>query len=101
MPLTLHYHPLSSYSMKVVMAFYETATPFTPRTVNLADPEGRAAFLELTPLGKMPVLVDADRKETVVESTIILEYLALRGLGGDLIPKDPEQALHVRALDRF
>ena len=29
--MILYYHPLSSYCWKVLIAFYENGTPFTPR----------------------------------------------------------------------
>ena len=38
MPLTLYYHPLSSFCWKVLIALYENDTPFTPKSVNLGDP---------------------------------------------------------------
>jgi glutathione S-transferase len=48
----------------------------------------------------MPVLVDAGR--TVVEATIIVEYLGLHHPGPvRLIPEDPRAALEVRMMDRF
>ena len=67
MSLTLHYHPLSSFCWKVLIALYENGTPFAPNSVNLRDPEQRAALLKLWPIGKFPVLYDAARKETVPE----------------------------------
>ena len=75
MSLTLHFHPLSSYCQKVLIALYEAGTPFAPVVVNFADPESAAAFRKLWPVGKMPVLRDADRDQTVPESSIIIEYL--------------------------
>jgi len=48
----------------------------------------------------MPVLVDAGR--TVVEATIIVEYLDLHHPGPvRMIPADPRAALDVRMMDRF
>jgi glutathione S-transferase len=49
MSLTLHYHPLSSYCQKVLIAFYENGTPFTPNIVNLGEAAERAAFLRSGP----------------------------------------------------
>ena len=49
MSLTLHYHPLSSFCQKVLVALYENATPFTPHLVDFGDPASRKAFLELWP----------------------------------------------------
>jgi len=99
---TLLYHPLSSYCMKAVTALYESGTPFTPKTVNLQDPDERAALLELYPVGKFPVLRDDDRDLTVPESTIIIEHLAQQHpAAASLVPSDPKLALAVRAQDRF
>ena len=35
MSLTLHFHPLSSFCQKAVIALYENDTPFAPHVVNL------------------------------------------------------------------
>ena len=56
MSLTLHFHPLSSFCHKVLIALYENDTPFTPRIVNLMDEGERMAFRALWPVGKFPVL---------------------------------------------
>ena len=56
MSLTLHFHPLSSYCQKVLIALYENGTPFERQIVNLGDPELAAAFRKLWPVGKMPGL---------------------------------------------
>ena len=39
MTLTLHFHPLSSYCQKVLIALYENGTPFEKQIVNLGDTE--------------------------------------------------------------
>jgi glutathione S-transferase len=102
MSLTLHFHPLSSYCQKVLIALYEAGTPFAPVVVNFGDPDSAAAFRKLWPVGKMPVLRDADRDQTVPESSIIIEYLGLHyPRGTALIPADRELALRTRLADRF
>src|SRR5580700_1947866 len=75
MALTLHYHPLSSFCWKALIALYENDTPFTPNLVNLGDPAERAALLKLWPVGKFPVLRDDTRDRTVPESSVIIDYL--------------------------
>ena len=75
MSLTLHFHPLSSFCWKALIALYENDTPFTPNMVNLGDETERAALLKLWPIGKFPVLRDEARNQTVPESSIIIEYL--------------------------
>jgi glutathione S-transferase len=102
MSLLLHYHPLASFCHKALIALYENEVPFTPRMVDLADPVQRAEFLRLWPIGKFPVLQDADRGKTIPESTIIIEYLEQHHPGkGKLIPDDPGQARETRLLDRL
>jgi glutathione S-transferase len=100
MSLTLHYHPLSSYCHKALIALYENGTPFERRIVNLMDPAEAAAFKKLWPCGQFPVLQDGDR--TVPESSIIIEYLDQHHSGKTrFIPSDPERARQVRFKDRF
>ena len=64
-PLTLYFHPLSSYCQKVLMALYENDTPFTPHIVDLSDPAASAALKKLWPIGKFPVLRDEATERTV------------------------------------
>ncbi|HVN01099.1 MAG TPA: glutathione S-transferase family protein [Caulobacteraceae bacterium] len=99
MTLTLYYHPLSSYSWKALIALYETGADFQRVIV---DAETRPAFLEVWPIGKFPVLLDAERSETVPESSVAIEYLDRHRPGaGWLIPADPELAWRARLWDRF
>jgi glutathione S-transferase len=102
MPLTLYYHPLSSYCHKVLIALYENATPFTAHLVELHKPESREAFRAIWPICKFPVLREEPTGRTIPESTTIIEYLNLHHPGPTkLIPGEPDPALEVRALDRF
>ncbi len=102
MSLKLYYHPLSSFSWKVLIALYENDVPFTPKLLNFGDPDERAAFLKLWPIGKFPVLRDEARGQTVPESSIIIEYLDRHYPGRTrLIPEDTELALQTRSRDRF
>jgi glutathione S-transferase len=102
MSLTLYYHPLSSFCWKVLVALYENDVPFTPQLVNLGDPDERAAFLRISPIGKFPVLRDETRGQTVPESSIIIEYLDQHYPGATrFIPEDAALALQTRLRDRF
>jgi len=102
MSLTLYYHPLSSFCMKVLMALYENGTPFTPQIVNLMDETEAANLKALWPIGKFPVLRDEARGETVPETSIIIEYLDRHYPGATrFIPDDADRALQVRLQDRF
>jgi len=102
MSLTLHFHPLSSFCHKVLIALYENGTPFTPKLVNLQDEGERAAFRALWPIGKFPVLQDSARDRVVPESSIIIEYLDQHYPGKThFIPADPDAARQMRLRDRY
>lgn len=102
MALTLHLHPLASFCHKVLIALYENGTPFTPKTIDFEDENTTLRLLTVWPVGKIPVLDDAERGETVPETTIILEYLDRHYPGPvKLIPEDPGKALETRLWDRF
>lgn len=100
MSLDLFAHPFSSYCQKVLIAFYENATPFSYRMLGPDHPENGAAFAEAWPVGKFPLLVDDGRP--VMESSTIIEYLQHRHPGPvRFIPADPDAALEARMLDRI
>ncbi|KWR90573.1 glutathione S-transferase family protein [Cupriavidus sp. IDO] len=97
--MKLYAHPFSSYCQKVLTALYENHTPFEFRLLG-DDPQAAAEHEALWPLRRMPVLVDEGR--TVIESSIIIEYLGIRHPGPvRLIPHDADAALEVRKMDRF
>lgn len=99
MALTLHYHPLSSYCWKVLIALYENGAPFEARLVNLGDAAERAAYAGLWPTAKIPLLVDDGR--VVPETSIQIEYLDRRRPGRvPLLPEDFNAQLEVRLWDR-
>ena len=100
MSLIVYGHRFSSYTQKVLLALYENDTPFEFRGVGPDQPDNTAEWLRLWPIRKFPVLVDGDR--TVVETSIIIEYLDQRHPGPvRFVPGDPKAALEVRFLDRF
>lgn len=100
MSLTLHFHPLSSYCQKVLIALYEIGVPFETHLVDLGNPDAAAELRALWPVGKFPVLVDSARNQAVPESSIIAEYVDLHYPGAaPLIPAD--LALRTRLADRF
>ena len=102
MSLTLHFHPLSSFCQKAVIALYENDMPFEPHIVNLMDAAENAAFKKLWPVGKFPVLRDEARDRTIPESSIIIEYLAQHHPGrSKLVPADEDLARRTRLSDRF
>jgi glutathione S-transferase len=98
MPPTLYAHPFASYCWKVLIALYENATPFTYRVVE--DAAAGAELEALWPIRKFPLLRDG--ATTVVESSIIVEYLMRHYPGPSrMIPADEDAALTVRFIDRF
>jgi glutathione S-transferase len=100
MTLKLYAHPFSSYCQKALIALYENDTPFEWRLLSNEKPQVMEELATLWPLKRFPVLVDGNR--TVIESSIIIEYLDLHYPGSvQLIPADPKAALDVRAMDRF
>jgi glutathione S-transferase len=102
MSLTLHFHPLSSFCWKALIALYENDTPFVPNMVDLGDEAERSALLKLWPIGKFPVLRDDARGQTVPESSIIIEYLDRHYPGRTrFISDDADLAWQTRLSDQF
>jgi glutathione S-transferase len=102
MSLTLHFHPLSSFCWKVLVALYENDTSFTPHMVNLGDEAERAALLKLWPIGKFPVLCDDATDSTIPETSVIIEYLDNQYPGRTrFIPADARLALRTRFYDLY
>jgi len=102
MALTLYLHPLASFCHKVLLALYENDTPFTPSIVDLMDKDAKAQYLDLWPVGKIPVLRDESRDLTIPETTIIIEYLEEHYPGTrPLLPRDSAERLDARLWDRF
>ena len=58
MALVLHGHPFSSYTQKVLIALYETATPFTRRVLDGPPAFGNRFF--------MPFLFGQDGGQVIV-----------------------------------
>jgi glutathione S-transferase len=97
--LILHMHPLASYCWKVLLALYETETPF--RSVQIDGvPKANQAYAALWPMAKMPLLQEG--AIVVPETSIIIEYLQVHHPGSmALIPSDADAAREVRLWDRF
>ena len=98
MKLYLNY--ISPYSQKTLVGLYEKEVAFTPEIVKLGDPEARAAYTKIYPLGKVPLLA-LDDGYLVPESTTILEYADGHfDTGTRLIPADKDLARRTRFFDR-
>jgi len=102
MPLTLYYHPLSSYCHKVLVALYEQAIEFEKKIIDLTSEADRSVLQALWPPCKFPVIRDHARQRNLAESSVIIEYLDHFHAGQHpLIPADWDTALEVRLWDRF
>ncbi|MCK8686372.1 glutathione S-transferase family protein [Pseudomonas umsongensis] len=102
MPLTLYYHPLSSFCHKVLIALFEYDIDFQRRVIDLSSAADRAELEALWPLCKFPVIRDHTYPQGLAESSVIIEYLDRFHAGGRcLLPSDWETALQVRLWDRF
>jgi glutathione S-transferase len=101
--MKLYYNPVSSFSMKALMAFYEKDIPFERSIVDLMNPAARAEYEKFYPIGKVPFLQVPEEDRVVPESSIIIEFLEQRhpNKGTKLIPADPELARLTRFRDRF
>jgi glutathione S-transferase len=97
--MKLYYHPLSSYSQKVLIALYEKGIEFEPHIVALMDSEARTKYREIYPMGKVPLLIVGD-DHLIPESSIIIEYLD--GLAEPkLIFGDADKRRKIRFKDRM
>ncbi len=83
-PLILISHHLCPYVQRAAIALAEKNVRFERRNVDLANKP--AWFLDISPLGKTPVLQVARR--TIFESAVILEYLE-ETQANPLLPADP------------
>jgi glutathione S-transferase len=102
MTLKLYFHPLASFCHKALIALYENGTAFEPVIVDLGDQASTAAFKDIWPLGKMPVLRDEARGHTVAEATVVIEYLDTHYPGRvRFVPADADRAWQTRLWDRF
>jgi glutathione S-transferase len=100
MTLALYAHPFSSYCQKALTALYELGAAFEYKMLSPDHPENGAALGVLWPIGRFPVLVADGR--TLIEASVIIEYLDLHHAGATrFIPRDADEALEVRFLDRF
>ena len=97
--MKLYYHPLSTYSQKVLIALYEKGLDFEGEVVNLMNPEARDKYREVYPIGKVPCLQLEDG-HLIPESSIIIEYLDPLA-EPTLIKGDADQVRKIRFKDRM
>src|SRR5262245_15612489 len=90
--LEVHGVPFSAHTRKVLVALREKDLTFElVRVIPLSPPPG---WLELSPLGKIPVLRTPD--VTVADSSVICQYLERLHPTPSIYPSDP--AAFARAL---
>lgn len=99
MTLQLFAHPFSSYCMKVLIPLWSDGTKFTYRMLDDQHPENMIELKRHWPFGQFPLLLDDG--EPVVESTVIIEHLAVHHPGANRWIPDGEEGRRVRFLDRF
>ncbi len=86
----------------MLVALYENGTPFEPLLVDLGNEAARTAFYKVWPVGKLPVLADDARGQTIPKSTIghrVSERVLSRQV--KLIPPGGDRAWQTRFHDRF
>jgi glutathione S-transferase len=102
MSLTLYLHPLAAFCHKVLIALYENGTAFEPVIIDLLDPQSAEQLQAKWPVGKIPVLYDAQRDRTIPETSIIIEYLQQHYPGPvPLLPAGADDCLDARLWERF
>jgi glutathione S-transferase len=87
MSTKLHYHPLSTFSRRVLIAFAEKQIPHELVTVDMAARHHRQQpYLSLNPYGRVPTLEEDGF--VLFESTAILNYLEATRPRPPLMPAD-------------
>jgi glutathione S-transferase len=87
MGIKLHYHPLSTYSRRVLMAFAEKKIPHELVMVDMPARRHREQpYLSLNPYGRVPTLEEDGF--VLFESTSILNYLEATHPAPPLVPAD-------------
>ena len=98
MSLTLYEHPLSPYAQKCKIALLEKGVPFQlkmPAAIGTGQVD--AAFLNASPRGEVPALVDGDF--SVFDSTVILEYIEDKFPSPALLAGDPKLRAKARMIE--
>ena len=99
--MKLYYLPVSTYSQKALIALYEKELEFEPEIVVMFEDDARQKYLEIYPIGKVPLLV-LNNGHMIPESTIIVEYAnQTSNKGPNLIPGDADNRRQVRFRDRM
>lgn len=85
--IRLHYHPLSTYTRRVLIALAEKSIPHELVMVDMAARKHRdPAYLAINPYGRVPTLEEDGF--LLYESTAILNYLEATHPAPPLVPAD-------------
>lgn len=92
-------HPLSPYGQKVKIALIEKGVSFeAPMPEGIGAGSSVDNFLQASPRGEVPALVDGDEVR-IFDSTIILEYIEDRWPDPPLLPSEPLERARVRMIE--
>src|SRR6266853_6710704 len=102
MAIKLHYHPLSTYSRRVLIALIEKQISYEPVPLDMTARKHREPpYLALNPYGRVPTLEEDGF--VLYESTAILEYLEATHPVPPLVPADARGcaliAMHMKLCD--
>ncbi len=89
----LYYHPQSNFSRKIRILLAEKKIELKLEEINLRNKP--PSFLEISPIGKVPVFVDEDGT-TIWDSTLIAEYIDEQYPEPRFYPTDMRQRLDCR-----
>lgn len=93
--IALYHYPSSPCAGKVRAVLSEKKVDWESRIVDIADKENlRPEYLKLNPKGVVPTLIDGGH--TIVESTIIMEYLDTAYARDSLKPVGAYEQTHMR-----
>jgi len=86
----------SSWSLRPWLAMKVADVAFDEKVIPLYEPGSREQVLQYSPAGKVPVLIDGERR--IWESLAILEYLAEKFPHAKLWPEDARARSHARVV---
>src|SRR6266851_208608 len=102
MAIKLHYHPLSTYSRRVLIALIEKQISYEPVPLDMTARKHREpGYLALNPYGRVPTLEEDGF--ILYESTAILSYLEATHPTTPLVPVEARQCalvdMHMKLCD--
>jgi glutathione S-transferase len=86
----------SSWSMRPWLLLTQLEIPFEEEKISFNDPTFEARVRTVSPVGKVPVLVDGDI--VVWDSLAIVEYLAEKFPDRGIWPRDPQARARARSI---